>query len=70
MEIKYGALVVDRDGKSVGSVDHLMRNAWSGEVTKFMVLRKSEGSDLFFTPDDVREATETQVTLSITVDGS
>jgi hypothetical protein len=68
MEIKYGALVIDKNGNVVGSVDRLMRNAWSGETTKFMVLRKAEDSDLFLTPEDVLEATDTEVRLGIAVE--
>lgn len=70
MEIKYGAVVIDRNGNVVGSVDRLMRNAWSGETTKFMVLRKTEESDLFLTPDDVIGATDTEVRLAIAVDSA
>ena len=70
MEIKYGAVVIDSNGKIVGSVDRVMRNAWSGETTKFLVLRKTEESDLFLTPDDVIEATDAEVRLAIAVDSA
>lgn len=67
VEIKYGALVIDKNGNVIGSVGFLMRNAWSGETTKFLVLRNAEESDLFLTPDDVLEATDTEVRLGIAV---
>ena len=66
MDIKPGVSVVDKNGKEVGSVTHLARDGWSGEVKKFIV--KTPESDLFFALDDVREATDTQVTLSIAVE--
>lgn len=65
MEIKPGVPVVDKNGKEVGAVTHLARDGWSGEVKKFIV--KTPESDLYFALEDVREATDTQVTLKIAV---
>jgi hypothetical protein len=49
-------------------VDHLARDGWSGEVRKFIVNRKPPDKDLFLTPDDVLEATDSQIRLKIAVD--
>ena len=68
MEIKAGVQVIDKNGKLVGSVTHLARDGWSGEVKKFIVNRKPPDKDLFFTPEDVLEATDTVIKLKITVD--
>jgi hypothetical protein len=68
MEIKTGVQVVDKTGKVLGSVDHLARDGWSGEVRKFIVNRKPPDKDLFLTPDDVLEATDSQIRLKIAVD--
>ena len=68
MEIKAGVQVIDKNGKVVGSVTHLARDGWSGEVKKFIVNRKPPDKDLFFTPKDVLEATDTVIKLKITVD--
>jgi len=68
MEIKPGVQVVDKKGKVLGSVTHLARDGWSGEIKKFIVNRKSSDKDLFFTPDDVLEATDTVIKLKIAVD--
>jgi sporulation protein YlmC with PRC-barrel domain len=68
MEIKPGAQVIDKNGKVVGSVTHLARDGWSGEIKKFIVNRKPPEKDLFFTPDDVLEATDTVIKLKIAVD--
>ena len=65
MEIQYGAEVIDRNGRILGTVDHLMRNTWTGEITKFAVCRKAPDNDLFFSTEDVLEATKTKVKLDI-----
>jgi hypothetical protein len=68
MEIKTGVQVMDKTGKVLGVVDHLARDGWSGEVRKFIVNRKPPDKDLFLTPDDVLEATDSQIRLKIAVD--
>jgi sporulation protein YlmC with PRC-barrel domain len=67
MEIKPGLQVIDNNGKVVGSVNHLARDGWSGEVKKFIVNRKPPDKDLFFTPEDVLEATDASIKLKIAV---
>ena len=68
MDIKPGVPVVDKNGKAVGSVTHLARDGWSGEVKKFIVARPDK--DLFFTLEDVLEATDTIIKLKSAVDES
>jgi len=70
MEIKPGIQVVDKNGKVVGSVNHLARDGWSGEVKKFIVNRKPPDKDLFLKPDDVLEATENMIKLKFGADES
>ena len=70
MEIKPGAQVIDKNGKILGSVTHLARDGWSGEVKKFIVNRKPPDKDLFFTPDEVLESTDTRIKLKIAFDES
>ena len=70
MEIKAGVQVIDKNGKVVGSVNHLARDGWSGEVKKFIVNRKPPDKDLFLTPEDVLEATEASIKLKIVLDES
>ena len=64
MELEYGAEVIDKNGWILGTVDHLMRNAWTGEISKFMVRRKAPDGDLLFSPRDVLEATKAKVKLN------
>jgi hypothetical protein len=68
MEIEYGAEVTDRNGKVLGKVDHLMRNTWTGEMSKFMIRRKAPDSDLLFSVEDVLEATVSKIRLKISFD--
>ena len=68
MEIEYGTEVIDRDGKVLGTVDYVIRNTWTGEISKFMVRRGPPGRDLLFSLQDVLEAAETNIKVSISLD--
>jgi len=68
MAIRAGVQVIDERGKLLGSVNHLARDGWSGEVKKFIVNRKPPDKDLLFTPDDVLEATDSRIRLKIAFD--
>lgn len=68
MEIEYRAEVIDKNGKILGTVDHLVRNTWSGEISKFMVCRKAPERDLFFSIEDVLEATKSNVKVNVSLD--
>ena len=68
MEIEYGAEVMDKDDKVLGTVAHVIRNTWTGEISKFMVRRKAPDRDLFFSPEDVLEVTNTGIRLNISYD--
>lgn len=46
---------------------HLARDGWSGEVKKFIITTPDK--DLFFSTDDVAEATETVIQLKVAVEG-
>ena len=63
MEIKYGTRVIDKNNQILGRVDHLVWNAWTGEVRKFVVNREAEKSDLFLSPQDVMEVTSAGIKL-------
>lgn len=70
MEIKVGVQVIDKNGKVLGSVNHLARDGWSGELKKIIVNRRPPDKDLFFTPEDVLEATDNMVKLKFAPDES
>ena len=68
MEIEFGTAVIDKNGKVLGTVDHLVRNTWTGEISKFMVRRKAPDSDLLFSPQDVLKVTDDTVKLNLSID--
>ena len=68
MEIEYGAEVMDKDDKVLGTVAHVIRNTWTGEISKFVVRRKAPDRDLFLSPQEVLEVTNTGIRLNISCD--
>jgi sporulation protein YlmC with PRC-barrel domain len=68
MEIEYAAKVIDQKGKVLGTIDHLVRNSWSGEITKFMVRREAPDEDLFLSLEDVSEANKSEVKLKVSLE--
>ena len=68
MELEFGAKVLDKNGRQLGTVDHLTRNTWTGEITKFLVRRKAPDKDLFLSLEDVATITKGTVKLSTSAD--
>lgn len=68
MEIEYGAEVIDKSGRAIGTVAHVIRNSWTGEISKLMVRRKAPDRDLFLSPEEVLEVTSTGIRLNISYD--
>jgi sporulation protein YlmC with PRC-barrel domain len=64
MEIEYGAEVIDKNDEVLGTVDHLIRDSWAGQIRKFMVRQKAPDRDLLFSPQDVLEATKSRIKVS------
>jgi sporulation protein YlmC with PRC-barrel domain len=52
MEVEYGSEVIDSNGKSLGTVNYVMRNTWTGEISKFIVRREAPERDLFVSVQD------------------
>jgi sporulation protein YlmC with PRC-barrel domain len=68
MDIEYGMSVLDKNGKSLGSVDHIVMDSWSGEPRKFIVRLEDEVSAVYFSPDNVAELTKGKVKLNLAVE--
>ena len=68
MDIKYGDVVTDNKGKTLGKVDYIIMDAWSGEPSKFMVRREKEDDAAFFTPGQVAEVKKNKVKLNISAE--
>jgi sporulation protein YlmC with PRC-barrel domain len=60
--------VVDKNGRSLGKIDYIIRDTWSGDIKKYIIYRKPPDKDLSFTPEDISETTESTVKLNIAVD--
>jgi len=70
MEIRPGVQVIDKNGKVMGSVNHLARDGWSGELKRIIVSRPPPDKDLFFAPEDVLEVTDNMIKLKFAPDES
>lgn len=68
MEIEHGAEVIDKNGKRLGTVDRVIRDTYTTEITKFTVSTDAADADLFFSPEEVQESTATTVKLRIASD--
>ena len=68
MEVEMGDKVVDQKGKLIGKVDYVIRDSWSGEITKFIVYRKAPEKDLVIPVTDTSEITESTVKLKVPVE--
>ena len=68
MEPEYGTDVIDQNGKVLGTVDHLVRNIWTGEISKFVVRREAPDKDLFLSLEDVLEVTKSGVKLNVSLE--
>ena len=65
MDIEYGMLVVDKNNRSLGTVDHIVMDSWSGEPRKFVVRLEDDISAVYFTPQQVAEVTKGKVKLNL-----
>jgi sporulation protein YlmC with PRC-barrel domain len=68
MDVEYGMLVVDKNGKSLGTVDHIVMDSWSGEPRKFTVRLEDDVSAVYFSPKQVAEVTKEKVKLNTAVE--
>jgi len=68
LEVKYGAEVVDKYGKCLGTVDYPVRDALTGEIRSFKVKTPETDTDLIFSTEDLLEVTPTMVKLKTSFD--
>jgi sporulation protein YlmC with PRC-barrel domain len=68
MSIQYGAEVIDKNGKVLGTVDYPVTDTFTGEITKFKVNTKLSDQGLFFSSEDVLEATPNKIKLRVAFD--
>jgi hypothetical protein len=63
LEIEYGAKVVDKDGRFIGTVDYRIRDSYTGALRKFRVKTELKDLEPFFSVADVLEATAETIKL-------
>jgi sporulation protein YlmC with PRC-barrel domain len=68
MEIEYGAEVKDKNGKVLGTVNKVIRDSWTGEISKFQVTTDPTEVGLFISPQNVAKATPKEVKLDIALE--
>lgn len=66
MNAEVGSVVIDKKGEILGTVDYVIRNSWTGEISKYIIYRKPPEVDISFAPEDILEIkdSETKVNLS------
>jgi sporulation protein YlmC with PRC-barrel domain len=65
MSIEYGAEVIDKDGKSLGTVDYIIRNAWTGEISKFRIRVNSSSDEVLLSPEEILETEDSKIKLAV-----
>jgi sporulation protein YlmC with PRC-barrel domain len=68
MEIEFGSKVKDKNGKTVGTVNYIVNNTWTGELSKFMVIREDNGDSLFLSAEDIIEVTASAIKVKQDID--
>ncbi len=68
MELQIGTAVTDKNGESLGNIDYVMRDTWSGEVRKCMIYKQPPDKDIMFSLDDIAESTEDLIKLNLSTD--
>jgi sporulation protein YlmC with PRC-barrel domain len=68
MEIEYGATVKDKNGKVLGTVNNVIRDSWTGEISKFQVTTDPTEVGLFIAPDKIDKATLKEIKLKVTLE--
>jgi len=68
MEIEYGAEVLDKNGKSLGTIDYIVRDTYTGDIKTFKVSTDLAETDLFYSPEDVLESSPTKIKLKSAYD--
>ena len=68
MDIQYGASVVDKNDKRIGTVNVIILDTWSGEPRKYSVRLDGKVDMVFFTPQQVASATADGVKLGIAME--
>ena len=68
MEIEYGAEVRDKNGKVLGKVNKVIRDSWTGEISKFQVTTDPTEVGFFIPPQNIDKATPKEIKLNVALE--
>jgi len=68
MEIEYGARVKDKNGKVLGKVNNIIRDTWTGEISKFQATPDPTEAGYFIPPDKIDKATPKEIKLKVALE--
>jgi sporulation protein YlmC with PRC-barrel domain len=68
MEIEYGATVKDKNGKVLGTVNNVIRDSWTGEISKFQVTTDPTEVGFFIPPQNIDKATPKEIRLNVALE--
>lgn len=68
MEITYGAEVRDKNGKVLGTVNNVIRDSWTGEISKFQVTTDPTEVGFFIPPQNIDKATPKEIKLNVALE--
>jgi sporulation protein YlmC with PRC-barrel domain len=68
MEIEYGAEVKDKNGKVLGTVNNVIRDSWTGEISKFQVTTDPTEVGFFIPPQSIDKATPKEIILNVALE--
>ena len=63
IDIVFGARVEDKNGEYLGKVSNVLRDSWTGDISKFSVVAEGSEAVIFYSIEDVSEASESLVRL-------
>lgn len=68
MDIQYGATVVDKNDRHIGTVSKVILDIWSGEPRKYAVRLEGKIDMVFFAPQQVAAVTADGVKLAVAME--
>ena len=64
-EIEYGMAVLDKNSNSLGNIEKIIMDTWTGEPRKYMARCENQMDAFFFAPEQVSDVNDGTVKLNI-----
>ena len=65
MKTELGSVVIDKEGEILGTVDYVIRNSWTGEISKYIIYRNPPETDISFRPNEILEVNSNETIVNI-----